>query len=781
MLHHPLRARRTVAAMALVLAPAASAGLVTSTYVGSSGGNWNVAGNWNPATVPNNGGGSVYDVVVNGDDGTDVLVVLNIDALINTLRIDAGDVLSMSVSGAMLTVEGGLVDVDGEIRLADAGGSVVELAFSGNTLLTGSGSVVFASNDDNWLVSVTPESVVTVGPDVLVTTTSATLFENSLFRAAAVNQGVIEANEGQLELNINDKTNLALIRAVNGGSMEIEGITLTNTGGTLEADPDSTFILDGADIVGGTLTGGGTFDVTNVGGRLDGSGAEPVTIGTGTTVLANASGDDIFLRGSIVNDGVLRVQDLGSGSAQILIEDDVTLDGAGVVLLAGPDDSLVNSADPAFVLVVGADQTITCTPDAALDNSLVRAAIENHGLVEANIGSFELNTNDKTNLALIRASNGGTLEIEGITLTNTGGTLEADADSAFLLDGAEIVGGSLAGDGVFDTTTSDVILDGSGTEPVTIGSGATVRANASGEAITLVAPVVNHGTIEISDAGSSSAQLRFDAAGGAFPLDGTGTVTFGGAEDDNDLVGVGGTTLVVGQEQTILATDGKIGRINLATSNTGTIRANGEIRIVGVPLANVDTGVVTGSGVLRVVTGGTLANESGTVAPGDAIGTLTVDGACQLAANGDTVVELGGLADGEYDRLSVTGAATVGGRLVVALDDGFLPEAGDMFVVVTGNPVIGTFDCRDLPATRDLYWRVVATSSTVTLVATNVPTSPADLNADGFVDGTDLGLLLGAWGDCVAADCCFGDLSGDGSVGGADLGLLLGDWTTRGR
>ncbi|MFO0875034.1 MAG: LamG-like jellyroll fold domain-containing protein [Phycisphaerales bacterium] len=48
-----------------------------------------------------------------------------------------------------------------------------------------------------------------------------------------------------------------------------------------------------------------------------------------------------------------------------------------------------------------------------------------------------------------------------------------------------------------------------------------------------------------------------------------------------------------------------------------------------------------------------------------------------------------------------------------------------------------------------------------------------DLNADGLVNGADLGLLLGDWGtgDPLA------DLNCDGVVDGADLGLMLGVWT----
>ncbi|MFO0783051.1 MAG: kelch repeat-containing protein [Phycisphaerales bacterium] len=48
---------------------------------------------------------------------------------------------------------------------------------------------------------------------------------------------------------------------------------------------------------------------------------------------------------------------------------------------------------------------------------------------------------------------------------------------------------------------------------------------------------------------------------------------------------------------------------------------------------------------------------------------------------------------------------------------------------------------------------------------------PEDLNANGVVDGTDLGLLLANW-----ALPGLGDLNNDGAVDGTDLGLLLSGW-----
>lgn len=48
---------------------------------------------------------------------------------------------------------------------------------------------------------------------------------------------------------------------------------------------------------------------------------------------------------------------------------------------------------------------------------------------------------------------------------------------------------------------------------------------------------------------------------------------------------------------------------------------------------------------------------------------------------------------------------------------------------------------------------------------------PADLDADGVVDSSDLGLLIAAWGEKGSAD-----LDRDGQVRAGDLGLLIADW-----
>ena len=56
-------------------------------------------------------------------------------------------------------------------------------------------------------------------------------------------------------------------------------------------------------------------------------------------------------------------------------------------------------------------------------------------------------------------------------------------------------------------------------------------------------------------------------------------------------------------------------------------------------------------------------------------------------------------------------------------------------------------------------------------------TALCDLNGDFKVDGTDLGLLLGGWGDTPPPNTYLvGDLNRDSSVDGTDLGFLLSGW-----
>jgi len=57
------------------------------------------------------------------------------------------------------------------------------------------------------------------------------------------------------------------------------------------------------------------------------------------------------------------------------------------------------------------------------------------------------------------------------------------------------------------------------------------------------------------------------------------------------------------------------------------------------------------------------------------------------------------------------------------------------------------------------------------------PSIPGDANGDGVINGADLAVVLGNWGECKVSCPCAGDLTSDGVVDGSDLAQVLGNWS----
>ncbi|MFO0962408.1 MAG: hypothetical protein U0625_05815 [Phycisphaerales bacterium] len=134
-----------------------------------------------------------------------------------------------------------------------------------------------------------------------------------------------------------------------------------------------------------------------------------------------------------------------------------------------------------------------------------------------------------------------------------------------------------------------------------------------------------------------------------------------------------------------------------------------------------------------------------------------------------------------HDVLFVTGGtATLGGSLDVRAADqeggAFEPTLGDSFAILQSpGGIRGDFS--NTPVThangKAYVWAVELSRDRVTLRLVRIAACPADLSADGQVDGADLGALLAQWGGCTG---CSADFNQDGIVNGADLGTLLAAW-----
>ncbi len=193
------------------------------------------------------------------------------------------------------------------------------------------------------------------------------------------------------------------------------------------------------------------------------------------------------------------------------------------------------------------------------------------------------------------------------------------------------------------------------------------------------------------------------------------------------LAAVTGLTLNAGGN---IAGHGTVDTPNNATTpliNNGTIN--------GISLAEPLTlpGFVTGIGSLDNV------HFTGKYSPG--IGPTSASlGSAEYA--GTLEIEIGGLTAGnEYDQLNHTlgnAVAQLGGTLNVSLLNDFMPQAGDMFDILTATGTLtGTFASTILPTlSGNLFWNINYGANSVEL-SVAAPSLDGDFNGDGVVDAAD--------------------------------------------
>ncbi|MGH9262049.1 MAG: autotransporter outer membrane beta-barrel domain-containing protein, partial [Acidimicrobiales bacterium] len=149
------------------------------------------------------------------------------------------------------------------------------------------------------------------------------------------------------------------------------------------------------------------------------------------------------------------------------------------------------------------------------------------------------------------------------------------------------------------------------------------------------------------------------------------------------------------------------GNLTLTQSGTGPSFTNGSggvidvgagqiLKVTGGTVLHQTGAVLQGRGTVDVA--GSALTVAGQVRPGSSPGVLTVAGNYPVLTSAVTSIELGGLVAGaEYDRLTVTGTASVSGRLDVILIGAFAPRTGDVFLIVTAGSLGGAFAIGSLP------------------------------------------------------------------------------------
>ena len=109
------------------------------------------------------------------------------------------------------------------------------------------------------------------------------------------------------------------------------------------------------------------------------------------------------------------------------------------------------------------------------------------------------------------------------------------------------------------------------------------------------------------------------------------------------------------------------------------------------PLTNNSGAILNGTGTLTV--SGITFTQSGIINPGESAGNLTVTGNLPNTSSAVINIELGGVVQGtEYDKLTVSGSATLDGTLNITLINGFQPQLGNTFTIMTYGSFAGAFD-----------------------------------------------------------------------------------------
>ena len=353
----------------------------------------------------------------------------------------------------------------------------------------------------------------------------------------------------------------------------------------------------------------------------------------------------------------------------------------------------------------------------------------------------------------------------GLVRITGGGTVKLDAAAMMDVENLEMGGGLLDNDGQLEidhlSWTSGSDLTGAGTTSVlkthtmagigqaiagghTLNTGPSTTWSSGPLTLDDGAEIVNGGTFSAQDSASlldfmpqggtvrnpggmtfniASASLTFDGVQGMATVDNDGTMNFKGTScfmQNGVVLEQSGLFHVQNGEvrltnQTLFSQTAGITRLQAGT----TFRTTNQSSLTG--------GVIEGEGTVRLADD--LDNQSLRVRPGLSAGTLTVFSDYMQSGAGVLEIELGGTQAGEFDLLSVTGDASLGGVLEVVLIDGFMPRENDEFVVLTAASVAGTFDTVtlvDFPP--DLSVDVVTGATSVTLVISGLHVR------DGFED-----------------------------------------------
>ena len=544
---------------------------------------------------------------------------------------------SISGSGYEITAQNSTVNLDTDCTGASTNAATVTGDVDG---VGNSGINDAPGGAGNW--SVTINNGVTVsGSDGMLFESAGASVDNSGTVASTDAEGIQITASGGVVTN---RASGAINARKDGVEFDGASGTVNNYGDITSADDNGVTMRDGGTVTNfatGTISGdfdgvhirGGTGIVTNSGQITGDSDESGVQLDMGGTVTNNAGG-------TITGDA-----------------EGINIDGApGEVINSGTITGATN-----FGVIMRDGGSVTNHAGGLIkgDNGLAGVSIRGGTGTIDNAGILRGNDDEGVELTA-----GGTI------INRAGGLIEGEADEAIQISGGA---GSVTNAGRIESINGGptVLFDGFDDrfeiQPGSLVTNATTFPNA-----------VNPGIVQ--------------AAGGTDTLafGGTGTQTFDiSTVDGNNTAGAGEQYLnfetFVKEDASTFNFTGTNTEIGAFAVNGGLLNVNGNM---GSTAFSVNGGTLGGSGTV----GGT-AITGGTVAPGNSIGTLTVNGALNLGAGSIYAVEVD--AAGNSDLIDVTGTVTLGGGTlsVLATGGGTYGPSTDYIIIANDgvDAVAGTF------------------------------------------------------------------------------------------
>lgn len=495
--------------------------------------------------------------------------------------------------------------------------------------------------------------------------------------ATLVNGDNTIKGQGTIGQGTIDLTNQATISA-NGGTLTLQGasVGITNTG-TMQALTGSVLQLQGKVVnnqgkivaasgtvlLNGASIGGGTLSTTGTGSIVSVGGTLDGSTSSpnNTGLLTVSNGNLLNLLGIVSNTGTIA---LDTSGGCISVSGSVSLTGNGTVTM-NPNNCILGSAGSHFTnqsFIQGAGNIGSTGP----------IGFTNSGTITANQASPITITPDSTGFS--NASNGiltimpgSTLNVAGLFTNYSGTTLTSgtyNVMGTFSFQHANIV-----------TNFANMTLTGPSAKVTDNVTGNNAYANLAsnlnrglislqgGATLTTATTYSNKGTTIIGT-GSKMTVNVYTQAGGTTTLDGTVTAPAGFTNSAGNLFGMG--TIVAAVTSKAMLTAGDSSQLPGKFSVTGTYTQ-------------------TSTGTLNVSISGTT------------VGT-------------------------QYGQLAVSNGATLAGTLTIKLIKSFVPSIGDVYTILTGSAVTGTFaTVNGLSINSTEHFQVNYNSNSVTLTVVPGP------------------------------------------------------------